>query len=170
MLRLAQILEGHWGRPSIDGALDEYARQTADELEATARLVAALYARMNHFETFTQLTLLYFAAASFAESARRLGRPELAGSFLFCRDARFAPLLFDCCRMAHDPSSPENTRKLRQQVRLAIQPIDVAGLSDLTRNNWFPAQTSDLLESCHKLGSTKGEISEMFMKCGLTVK
>jgi len=34
---------------------------------------------MKDFPLFTSLSLLYFAAASFTETARRLGRPELAG-------------------------------------------------------------------------------------------
>ena len=37
---------------------------------------------MDDFELFKRLSLLYFAAASYSETARRLGRPELAPGFL----------------------------------------------------------------------------------------
>jgi FADH2 O2-dependent halogenase len=57
-------------------------RQTEDELLATARLIGSLYATMANFPLFVSLSLLYFAAASFSETARRLGRPHLASSFL----------------------------------------------------------------------------------------
>ncbi len=74
--RLAKILEGDWERPGFSTRLHEYAEQTDRELLATARLIGALYANMNNFPVFIALTLLYFAAASFSEAARRLGKPE----------------------------------------------------------------------------------------------
>ena len=46
-------------------------RANGRELDATEQLVAALYASMSDFEQFKRLTLLYFAAASFSETARR---------------------------------------------------------------------------------------------------
>jgi tetracycline 7-halogenase / FADH2 O2-dependent halogenase len=66
--------------------LQAYTAQTDRELTATARLIGALYANMNNFPVFVALTLLYFAAASFSETARRLGKPHLAKSFLLCDD------------------------------------------------------------------------------------
>ena len=49
---------------------------------AAARLIAALYANMHDFPVFSALSLLYFTAVSYAETARRLGKPQLAGAFL----------------------------------------------------------------------------------------
>ena len=68
--------------PERDAALGRYERVTLDELDATEQLVAALYANMGDVPLFKRLTLLYFAAASYAETARRLGRPDLAPGFL----------------------------------------------------------------------------------------
>ena len=70
--------------------------QTLGELDATERLVAALYATMSDFALFKRLSLLYFAAASFSETVRRLGHPERAPGFLLCNDSAFGPELRAC--------------------------------------------------------------------------
>ena len=68
--RLVDLLQRTWEGPGRQTALDEYAQQTQRELDATERLVTALYATMNDFDLFKRLTRLYFAAASFSETAR----------------------------------------------------------------------------------------------------
>ena len=75
----------HLCRSREGSALREYERITLSELDATERLVAALYATMADPPLFKRLGLLYFAAASFSEAARRLGRPALAPGFLLSR-------------------------------------------------------------------------------------
>ena len=45
----------------------------------------------------TALALLYFASASFGETARRLRRPELARGFLLSDHPDFGPRLRSCC-------------------------------------------------------------------------
>ncbi len=72
--------------------LDDYADKSLRELDAAAHLVGALYATMHNFPLFARLTLLYFAAASFSETSRRLGRVR-TGSFLLHDDERFGPML-----------------------------------------------------------------------------
>ena len=95
--RLAGAIERSWGSPEFPSELSRIGRRTLDEADTAARLVAALYARMGEFPAFASLTLLYFAAASYAEAARRLGRPELSGAFLSGRPSglrtRARPLL-----------------------------------------------------------------------------
>ncbi len=66
------------------------------EALATSRLIAALYANMKNFSVFVALSMLYFAAASFSETARRLKKPHLASSFLLHNDSAFGPV----CRIA----------------------------------------------------------------------
>ena len=165
----AGVIELHWQKPSFDAALNNYAGQSMAELETTARLVAALYASMNQFEVFTELTLLYFAAASFSETARRLDRHHLADSFLLCKNPKFSALLDECCRRASESPRGDKVQELRDLIRLGIEPIDVAGLSDSKRKNWFPAQTSDLLAAGQKLGASRDDIIRMLAKCGLEV-
>ena len=86
--RLAEIIERDWDKPEFAASLQSYASQTDNELLAAAELIAALYATMDRFPAFASLSMLYFAAASFSESARRLGKAHLAPSFLLHDDPR----------------------------------------------------------------------------------
>jgi FADH2 O2-dependent halogenase len=165
--RLAQILKLHWQRPSFSDAMNDYARLTELELETTARLVAALYATMRDFESFKMLTLLYFVAASFSEAARRLGKLQLAREFLLCQHPFFAPRLREACELAHERGSRERAAKLERIVYDAIRPFDVAGLSNRTRDPWYPALADDLIASRSKLSSSNDEVRTMIRKCGL---
>jgi len=126
--RLAEAMEHNWA----SARMHIYARQTMAELAASEKLIAALYTKMKDFPRFVALSLLYFAAASYSETARRRGRPELAPSFLLCDDPQFGPALCRCCEAA----IPRNG--LIDEVFRVIKPYDVAGLSDRSRKNWYP--------------------------------
>lgn len=126
--RMGEAMEHNWE----SGRLQTYARQTKVELAAAERLIAALYANMTNFPRFVALSLLYFTAASYAETARRRGRSELVQSFLLCDDPQFGLALRRCCEMSESHSD------LIDEVFRVIKPFDVAGLSDRTRRNWFP--------------------------------
>lgn len=164
--RVAQILKCHWNKTSFTDALNGYARLTALELETTAQLVGALYATMKDFRLFKALTLLYFAAASFSEAARRLGKPQLAGEFLLCEHPLFASRLTLACTLAHK-RSPGRSKEIERIVYDAIAPIDIAGLTDTTRRSWYPALSDDLILSASKLSASEGEVRAMLRKCGL---
>ncbi len=163
--RLARLLASHWLRPSFHAELREYAQLTALELETTARLIGALYATMDRFELFQQLSLLYFAAASFSEAARRLGKLHLADSFLLCRHPVFSAQLRQFCDAASQPLSARNAGSLARHIGEAIQPFDVAGLTDRSRHPWYPSLTADLFRNAHKLGASQTEIAAMVKKC-----
>ncbi len=165
--RLARLLQAHWHQPTFQPGLHDYAQLTTLELETTARLVGALYATMDRFELFQELSLLYFAAASFSETARRLGKPHLADGFLLCRHPGFAAQLQAICGAASQPLSVGEIENLRQRVRVAIEPFDVAGLTDRSRHPWYPALVMDLLRGAPKLGVSEKEIAAMLQKCGL---
>src|ERR1041385_280690 len=123
---------------------------------------------MDRFEAFASLSLLYFAAASFSETARRLGKPELADSFLLCRHPVFSKQLRQFCEQAAKPNSAADASKLRRVIRKAIEPFDVAGLSACSRHPWYPALSSDLYRNARKLGAGEAELAAMFVRCGLT--
>lgn len=165
--RLAAAIETSWGDPpAFDRRLREYQDQTLFEADTAALLVSALYASFHDFPVFAALTLLYFAAASYAEAARRLGRPELAGSFLSGSHPTFGPALTRCCRMALE-RDPRGRDALLAAIRGAIEPLDVIGLSDASRRNWFPVDAADLFAGAHKLGASRGEIEEMLCRAGM---
>jgi FADH2 O2-dependent halogenase len=168
--RIGIALKQYWGTPEFRQSLEAYASITTLELEASARLVGALYATMNSFELFCDLGLLYFAAAIYSEVARRLGKPQLADSFLLCRHPEFGPQLkrlFET--VTHPGDQLLNTTQLSRQIHELIQPFDLAGLTDASRRPWFPALADDLFANAHKVGSGEHEIREMLQRCGFGV-
>jgi FADH2 O2-dependent halogenase len=154
-MRLAAMLEN--GLPHY-ADLRNYATQTRDELQITARLVGKLYENMNDFKSFSALTLLYFAAASYSETARRLGKAHLSGGFLMHDHPHFGPALRACL---------ENG-VTKEQIRKAIEPIDVAGLSKGNVNNWYPVDADDLRRAAYKVEATPEEIEDLLQLCGFT--
>ena len=164
--RLAKIIERDWHTERFDGQLQTYSGQTDRELLATAQLIAALYANMNNFPVFVALTLLYFAAASFSETARRLGMPHLAQSFLLCDDSTFGPACARLVERARQWLSKEESDKLIADIHEAIEPINVAGLGLAERRNWYPAYADDLLNAAGKLGASREDISQLLRRCG----
>lgn len=155
--RLAEIFAGN-------GELSTYARQTEDELLATARLIGGLYASMSNFPVFVSLSLLYFAAASFSETARRLGKPHLAPSFLLHDNPQFQmpPIL----ERARTVRTEAESLAFADEIRRFIEPFNVAGLGDPRRRNWYPADANDMLEAASKLGASRGEVARVLDRCG----
>ncbi len=164
--RLAEIIERDWNTPQFGGNLRRYATQTDEELLAAGRLLANLYSSMGRFPVFVAQTMLYFAAASFSESARRLGKAHLASSFLLHDDPGFGPEILRSFQMARDAASEGEMRKLAEEVSKIIEPINVAGLGCVKRRNWYPVDAEDLLNAAGKLDSTKDDIVRLLEKCG----
>jgi FADH2 O2-dependent halogenase len=158
---LAEVLK-HLDAPGPH--LKRHETQTLREVDRAAQLVAALYRNMDRPQVFNALTLLYFAAASFTETARRLGRPDLAGQmFLLGDHPRFAPAFEICVDLALQRADPTTIVK---QVLTAIEPIDIAGLSDFSRLNSYGVFASDLRDASHKLNASVDEIDAMLTRCG----
>ena len=152
--RLAKLLGGE-----IDRA--EYERRTVAELDQVSRLVGALYASMGDFELFTALTQVYFAAVSFSETAHRLGKPELAESFLLCEHPEFGPATREICESVVGLAKRDETLARIGEI---IEPFNVAGLADPAKHNWYPAVANDLFAAGAKLGSSADEIREMLLR------
>jgi tetracycline 7-halogenase / FADH2 O2-dependent halogenase len=165
--RLLAALDAHWQQPALRTALDAYAAATRRELDATEQLVGALYASMQDVELFKRLTLLYFAAASFSETAWRLGRPELAPGFLLCDDAVFGEELRACT--AEALGRPQGTARAALLARIdsAIAPIDMAGLGDRARRDWYPVRAEDVQAARAKVGASEAEMRALLMGSGL---
>jgi tetracycline 7-halogenase / FADH2 O2-dependent halogenase len=156
---------------SLAPSLADYERHTQAELDATEQLVAGLYASMADFELFKRLTLLYFAAASYSEAARRLGHPERAPGFLLHADRRFGPAMRVCVGGAltmpdasGDPRAAR--RRLFDDIDRAIEPFDVAGLRDQSRRDWYPVLAADLAAGAPKLGATSADIGRVLARSG----
>lgn len=166
LARLAEILEEHWERKEFSSRLQIYAGRTDRELAATARLIGSLYATMGNFPVFTALSLLYFAAASYSEAARRLGKPDLATSFLLCDHPEFGPTCVRLFERARGRLKKEESEALIRDIVSAIEPFNVAGLGRPERWNWYPVDAQDLLDGAGKLQATGDEIAAMLERCG----
>ena len=164
--RLVECLAQQTDDAGLAAALDVYARQTARELDATERLVAALYATMADFALFKRLALLYFAAASYGEAARRLGHPERARGFLLCDDPAFAGEMAACADAALERPEGAARERLIERIDRAIAPYDVAGLGDRARRDWYPVRADDLLEGAARLGATPAEVRTLLVRSG----
>jgi FADH2 O2-dependent halogenase len=164
--RLAATFEQHWKLPSLQEELLRYAVNTNDELDATSRLIAALYANMQNFDAFRAISLLYFAAASYSETARRLEKPYLAEGFLLHNDPRFGPASRSLLERAQAGVTAQNTGHFIQDVRQTIEPFDVAGLCTERVPPWYPVDADDLRRSALKAGATQEDIARMLERSG----
>ena len=167
IMRLVDLLERTSAGRDRDAALLAYERVTLSELDATERLVAALYATMDDPPLFKRLSLLYFAAASFSEAARRLGRPELAPGFLLSAHPTFGPELAACASAAVAAPRGSARSALEARIDRAIEPFDTAGFLDRGRRDWYPVVATDLLASAAKLNATPEEIHRMLERTGM---
>jgi len=164
--RLAEIFERDWETGHFAVRLEEYAAQTDAELLAAARLIGALYANLGNFRVFSAISLLYFAAVSYAETAHRLGRPKLASSFLLLDHPKFGAECARALERARAIGSDRDSETVIEEILRVIEPVDVAGLADRTRRNWYPVDAEDLLRAAHKVNAGRDEILQMLERCG----
>ncbi|HEV2471919.1 MAG TPA: hypothetical protein VGS41_04595, partial [Chthonomonadales bacterium] len=180
--RLATILTAMRNGEDVQGLLLEYGETTLAEADWTAAYISGCYCRFGSFPDFAALSMFYFAAASYAEMSRRLavGGPS---RFLAADLPQVAKELTACCKTPQKRRPPARRNKatgesslqrtnispagektairkddgsepLAERVARAIAPINIAGLCDSARGNWYPVLTSDLVRSAYKLGLT----------------
>ncbi len=165
--RLLRVLESdRWDGQAFASACADYAAQTQRELDATEQLVGALYASMGDFQLFKRLSLLYFAAASYSETARRLGMGERAKGFLLCDDPVFGQETRACVAAALADPVGDRRAALVARIDRAIEPFDVAGLGDRQRRDWYPVRADDLVAAAPRLGATPIQIERLLERSG----
>ena len=155
--RLAGILEEAWDRPEREARLAEYGRTTLAEADATADFIGACYAAMPCFPVFAALSMFYFAAASYAEMARRLDRPRLAGRFLAMDDPQFGPALRRATAWArHNAMRARGSEAaaFADRVAEAVACRNIAGLCDPAKRNWYGVDLNDVVMGAAKLSMT----------------
>ena len=146
--------------------LQTYAQETECELLAASWLIGALYATMGNFPAFTAVSLLYFAAVSFQETALRLGRPELAAGFLLDRHPDFGPATRRLVEQAYKLRGDEDTRAFTEEVLRVIEPFNLGRFGDPALRNRYPVRAEDLLDARCKVGASREEILAMLDKTG----
>lgn len=163
--RLAEIIEQNWGSASFGAHVQAAACKSEGELLATGRLIGSLYASMENFPLFISLSLLYFAAVIFSETARRLGKPELATSFLLYDRPVFGPQCQELFARVQHTRDPGESAQLCEEIIRAIEPLNLAGLGNPLRRNWYPVEAQDLFESAWKVGATREQITQLLNRC-----
>jgi FADH2 O2-dependent halogenase len=145
--------------------LDEYADLTLTEADHTARFIAGCYAAFPRFEQFTAYSMFYFAAASYSEMARRL-RVNTADSRFLCADRsafRDAMLRLSPSRSPQAPlrGAPygDTAHAYAEEIARAIEPLNIAGLCDPEKRNWYPVDLNDTIRGAAKLGVTEEQIA-----------
>ncbi len=160
--RLARVLDS-----GFDSAeLSDYAEQTESDLLAASRIIGAMYATMGNFEAFVAVSLIYFAAVSFAETAHRLGKSQLATGFLLHRHSEFGPALRVLLERAHRLNGVGETQAFVKEVRRVIEPFNLGGFGEPARRNWYAVVAEDLFDAGHKLGASREEMAAMLDRAG----
>ncbi len=167
--RLAMVLECDWKTTAFENSLAHYAAATDAELLATSQLIGALYANMADFPMFRMLSLLYFAAASYAETVRRLGKPELATSFLLHDDEVFGPELRRItARARHGLITADEKLRLERDIMVLIRRFDVAGLGRKPSDHCYPVRAEDLFAGAHTVHASVPEIESLLRRKGFS--
>ncbi|HET9192308.1 MAG TPA: hypothetical protein VFO21_05495 [Vicinamibacterales bacterium] len=166
--RIARILEN--GRPerrvrlanadvttsAPRGALSSYADITLAEADHTARFIAGCYAAFSSFDQFTAYSMFYFAAASFSEMARRFGVNSGAARFLGADRTAFAEALARLSPQSHGPAPG-----YAAAVARSVEPLNIAGLCDPGKRNWYPVDVRDIVRGARKLGTVSFQTSSL---------
>jgi FADH2 O2-dependent halogenase len=156
--RLAALLEtGAFFDPAP--ARDDYAATTQREADHTARFVAGCYAGFPRFADFVDYSMFYFAAASYAEMARRVAPDRAAAGFLRAADPAFARALCEC--------SPVLGACDGARIAAAIEPVNIAGLADPQKMNWYAADAADAIAGAAKLGVSRDAMTAALAAIGV---
>jgi FADH2 O2-dependent halogenase len=155
--RIARLLESD-ATPDFTA----YGEAVLADLDITFDLIAALYRAMPDFDTFRELTMLYFTAAIYTETARRLGRPSMAPGFLMRDHSTFGPTLRQCLAQA----GKEPGAATRDKIRTLIEPFNLAGLCSPAKHHWYGCEASDLYAAAHRIQATPDDITQLLRRAG----
>jgi tetracycline 7-halogenase / FADH2 O2-dependent halogenase len=150
--RLGRLVDAHWGTEELDARLERLGNECLAEADLTAEYVGACLAAMRSFDVFAPLSMFYFAAASFAEMARRLGSPETPRRFLASDDERFARGLRVAASRARFGRAFEAPARFERSVACAVDRRNIAGLCDPGKGNWYGVDFEDVVRGAAKLG------------------
>jgi FADH2 O2-dependent halogenase len=148
-------------------ALSRYEAQLAAEADQIDTLVAGAYEAMAHFDLLAAQAMLYFAAVSFAEVGQRLtGGDDVAwNGFLGVGDPVLEPLpreslarLRAITQCRGEVGTADRRREFADWIATAIEPRNVAALSDPERRNLYPVDFDVLVERHSLLGMSREEL------------
>src|SRR5215510_2683219 len=155
--RLGRLIEENFGEQELNDRLREYGRTTLAEADHTADFIAGCYAAFPRFELFTSLSMVYFAAAGYCEMARRLGRHHLAQSFMAVDRPFFADAIGRLSRTLRR-NDRFDSGLFAAQVKQKIDCLNVGGLCDRRKRNWYDVDLDDVIARAEKLEITSEEM------------
>lgn len=175
--RMGRILEetslGTGSSSELQTRLDAYGEATLAEADWAAHLIGACYAAFPDFRLFSSLAMFYFAAASFSEIAHRVEKPWLADRYLGAGHPTFAEGLRHCARILgegiYGRGTPGKdavtvafeTRAFAGRVAEAISLLNIAGLCDASKRNWYGVDLADVVRGADKLGMEPSRMREI---------
>ena len=161
--RLGRILEEAWGTEGLNDRLQKLGRITLEELDFTADFIGGCYAAMPTFPLFTAYSMFYFAAAGYSEMTRRLGEPRVR-RYLAADHRQFAPAMrsYGVWLKNHARSAdPSDIAEITHRICQAIDPLNVAGLCDPSKQNWYGVDLEDVIRDAAKLGFTSDAMRQI---------
>jgi tetracycline 7-halogenase / FADH2 O2-dependent halogenase len=160
--RLGEALGLGLDTPEFHRALADHAAATTEEAGAAALLVGGCYRSFHDFPAFAALSMLYFAAASYAEMARRLGRGHLARRFLLQDRPDFRDLFQTTLAAAREGASWD-----REALAGGLEPFNVAGLCDPAKRNRYGVDLEDAVRAAARLECSEEEVRAWIQASGL---
>jgi FADH2 O2-dependent halogenase len=162
--RLGAVLEKCWGKSELNDCMLDYGELTLEELDTTAVFVGASLRSLACFPVFAAFSMFYFAAASYSEMARRLDRRRLVTRFLAADMADFRAGMHRCIEampiVMADPT-PDKLRYFEELVEKSIDCLNVAGLAEPGKRNWYGVDLEDVVRNAHKLELTPEAVSSI---------
>jgi len=159
--RLGRILEETWGTEAFAARIEEYGTIIRQEADWTAHFIAASYAGFANFPLFSAFSMFYFAAASYAEMARRLPKASRLQRYLAADRAPFAAGVVQCARLLREQASNDGEADLQgftQQVAQHAAGLNIAGLCDPRKRNWYGVDMQDVIQGAALLNMTPEEM------------
>jgi len=165
--RLATILQNHWRNPALSGQLARYGALTLSDADWTAQFVGGCFAAMRHFQLFTHYSMYYFAAASYSEMARRIDRRDLASRFLLQNRTEFGAGLRSGSHLLKTIDRAPSNREVclfATAVEKSVRSVNIAGLCDPLKRNWYDIDWNDLISTAIRLEMTPIEMTQLLTK------
>jgi FADH2 O2-dependent halogenase len=159
--RMGRILEEAWGTDALTERLQEYGRITLEEADGTARLIAGCYAAFQSFPLFAAYSMFYFAAASYSEMARRLGKSSRVTRYLARNIAPFREAMDELEERLQREGSRLDAVRFADEVARRIAPLNIAGLCDPAKRNWYGVDLNDLIVHADRLGFSPETMREI---------
>jgi FADH2 O2-dependent halogenase len=148
----------------MPASLEAYSATTLAEADHTARFVAGCYAGFPRFDTFVQYSMFYFAAASYAEMARRVSPDRATAGFLRAADPEFAAAM---STLSPAKSNGDEPGDYASAVARSVHAINIAGLCDPRKRNWYSADAADTIAAASKLAVAPEAMAAALSALGL---